>query len=72
MLTESILAEIVKQALQQHNPQEYERLKADGSLDVVAKLRAEAAIETLDELMDRARDQALVQTSSQWNVFGSK
>lgn len=59
MLTERLLTEMVKQALKQHHAGEYQQLKADGSLHLVAQLRAEAAIETRDYLMSRARDEAL-------------
>jgi hypothetical protein len=58
MLTERSLVEIVKQALRAHDAQEYECLKADGSLDAFAKLRAEAALETRDELQHIAQDEA--------------
>src|ERR1051326_3645924 len=59
MVTERQLVEIVKKALRGHNLREYQRLEADGSLDVVAQLRAEAALETRDHLMSLARDEAL-------------
>ena len=59
MITIPVLIQIVKQALRDHDRQEYERLNADGALDVVARLRAEAAIETRDYLMCLARDEAL-------------
>ena len=52
------MAETVKQALKAHNPEEYERLEMDGSLESFAKLRAEAAMETRDELMHLAMDEA--------------
>jgi hypothetical protein len=59
MITERQLIEIVKYALRHYNFREYQRLEADGSLDLVAQLRAEAASETRDYLMSLARDEAL-------------
>jgi hypothetical protein len=59
MITERQLIEIVKYALRHYNFREYQRLKADGSLDLLAQLRAEAALETRDYLMSLARDEAL-------------
>jgi len=40
---------MVKQAMQERDPEEFERLQADGSLELVAQLRAEATMETRDE-----------------------
>jgi hypothetical protein len=62
MLTQSSLREMIKQALQAHDPEEYNRLQADGSLDFVAEMRAEAAMETRDYLMSQAIDEALTST----------
>jgi len=59
MLTEVRLIEMVKEALRAHDRNEYERLSADGSLDLVARLKADAAMETRNWLMERARDEAL-------------
>lgn len=58
MISERSLAEMVKVALKAHSPQEYERLDLDGTLDTFAKLRSEAAIETRDQLMEIAMDEA--------------
>jgi hypothetical protein len=58
MITERSLAAMVKQALKAYNHQEYARLELDGSLESFAKLHAEAAMETRDELMHLAMDEA--------------
>jgi len=59
MLTKRLLVEMVKEALREYDLEQYQCLKADGSLDLVAKLRAEAAIDTRDHLMSLARDEAV-------------
>src|SRR6185503_3780634 len=59
MLTEAKLIDMVKEALRAHDRNDYERLSADGSLDLVARLKADAAMETRNWLMECARDEAL-------------
>ena len=59
MLTEAKLKEIVKKALREQYPNQYDQLKVAGELDLLTELRTEAAMETRDWLMERARDEAL-------------
>lgn len=54
MLNLRSLTEMVKQALEDYDPELYFELQDDGSLERVAEQQAEAAFETKAELMNQA------------------
>ena len=56
LLTEQILTEMVKQAMQEKAPQMFKELTAEGTLDRVAQDRADAALETMHQLRQQAMD----------------
>lgn len=55
MLQEKTLIATVKQALQEKNPVEYERLHNSGELDRLVKIRADEAMEMALYLREQAR-----------------
>jgi hypothetical protein len=57
-INERILAEMIKDAMKENAPKIYAELTEEGTLDEVAKMRAEAAMETYYELADIARTKA--------------
>lgn len=49
---------MVKQALNEQDPEQYRLLKESGELDEFSSLRAEQAMEIRADLMDKARNEA--------------
>ena len=72
MLNLRSLTEMVKQALEDYDPELYFELQDDGSLERVAEQQAEAAFETRAELMNQAnRGVSDLEASPRWSGYAT-